>query len=84
METCALIKNKKELALKIDTEVEVHSPNIISIALPRIFDKLEKIKIYPFGFDKRNGWNTHIVVVDNYCLTQDPYIVGFLSDILNE
>lgn len=71
METCVVVKNKHELALTISTYNYEHG----------IF---ENLIIKEYCFDKRIGWNTHIVLVKPSCVTEDPYVVGFLSDNLED
>lgn len=86
METCIVVKNKHELATAISTynyACEIFGEDIKGvISLSMVFP--ENLIIKEYCFDKRIGWNTHIVLVKPRCITSDPYVCGFLSDNLED
>lgn len=82
MKTCVVVKDIKELASFLS------SYNKITQAPSTDEDKLnigswyepEDLKIIPYIFDKRIGWNTHMVIRHPNCVTKDASVIGFLSD----
>ncbi len=86
MDTCIVVKNKNELACAISTHnyaSEIFGKDVEGVvSLSIVFP--ENLTIKEYCFDKRIGWNTHIVLVKPRCVTQDSYVVGFLSDNLED
>lgn len=88
METCVIVNSLKELEEVICktnklTNKFVTKEDKVSI-LSSFSPRNEKLIIKKYCFDNRNGWNTHIVLHKSCCVTQDVYIIGFLSDNFRE
>lgn len=86
METCVVVKNKHELAIELSGHnhaYDVFGKDAKGVFMGSVVST-ENLIIKEYCFDKRIGWNTHIVLVKPRCVTQDPYVVGFLSDNLED
>jgi hypothetical protein len=85
MQTCVVVKNKEDLFNYISSfnkatgKLREKSDRFCISSSIRDIDQL---KILPYIFDTRIGWNTHLVLIHNTCVTQDAYPIGFLSDAL--
>jgi hypothetical protein len=76
METCCVVNDKNELAALISRwngATEKESTNEDGVWIGG-YCSPEDLIISPYCFDKRIGWNTHIVVRKSRCVTQDDYV----------
>lgn len=82
MKTCRVVNNKNELAKLITSwnhgfERERLKDDPVCIGH---YCSPDDLSINFYAFDKRIGWNTHIVMHKSGCVTRDDYVIGFLSD----
>jgi hypothetical protein len=87
MKTCVMVKNKKELCEVIFNFNSVTNKPITDndkLVISSSLSSPEQITISHYCFDKRIGWDTHIVLGYTGCSTRDPFIIGFLSDDLKD
>lgn len=82
LKTCEVVNNKRELWDYIFTFNKLTGKRVTNedVAVISVMVNPDNIKIIPYGFDERIGWNTHMVLICNQCVTKDPYVIGFLSD----
>lgn len=83
LKTSVFVKNKKDLLEKIRTFNSLTGkPGTDDDGLWPIINiwNCDHLIIRPYCFDPRIGWDTHVVIAHNQCVSRDPYIVGFLSE----
>lgn len=81
LKTSIVVKSKKELAESISNfnhASGLYNEINPSVSIGHYVDEKD-LKIIPYVFDSRIGWNTHLVIEKGRC-TQEAFIVGFLSD----
>ena len=83
MKTCFVAESKEDLFYKICSFNKLtnapYKPED-RVCISSNLNSVDQLRIDPYIFDDRIGWNTHIVLAHPRCVTQDAYIIGFLSD----